>query len=32
MSNLSDAQWFLGQLDTNYDQKLSWNEVAAVVQ
>ena len=32
MGNIEDAQWFLGQLDSNFDQKLDWNEVAAVVQ
>ena len=32
MTKIEDAQWFLGQLDSNFDQKLSWNEVAAVVQ
>jgi hypothetical protein len=32
MTSESDAAWFLSQLDSNYDQKLSWDEVAAVVQ
>lgn len=32
MTSDSDAQWFLSQLDNNYDQKLSWEEIAAVVQ
>lgn len=32
MTNESDAAWFLSQLDSNHDEKLSWDEVAAVVQ
>ena len=32
MTSDYDAKWFLSQLDSNFDQKLSWQEVAAVVQ